>query len=111
MAVREVSIDELESAIARGATLIDVREAHEFAAGHVPAAQLVPMGTVPDNLHAFRGGPADEAAVYVICQSGGRSLRVCEFLAEQGIDAANVRGGTGAWVMSGREVELGATAS
>jgi rhodanese-related sulfurtransferase len=36
---------------------------------------------------------------------------VCEYLAEQGIDAVNVAGGTGAWVMSGREVELGAPAS
>lgn len=111
MAVREVSIEELESAIDRGAKVIDVREAHEYDAGHVPVAQLVPMGTVPDNLDAFRGAATVDDPVYVICQSGGRSHRVCEFLADHGIDAINVAGGTGAWMMSGREVELGASGS
>ena len=99
--VREVSVDELESALARGARLVDVREAHEYAAGRVPGAHHVPMGTVPDHLDDFRG---DE--VYVICQGGGRSHRVCEYLADQGIEATNVAGGTGAWAISGRPVEL-----
>jgi len=105
MPVSEVTIDELESALARGARVVDVREEHEFAAGRVPGAQLVPMGTVPERLDAFRSEDGVEP-VYVICQSGGRSGRVCEFLAAQGIDAVNVAGGTGAWVMSGREVDL-----
>jgi len=105
MPVREVSIDELESALARGARVVDVREAHEFAAGRVPGAQLVPMGTVAENLDPFRSDDGAEP-VYVVCQSGGRSGRVCEFHAAQGIDAVNVAGGTGAWVMSGREVDL-----
>jgi rhodanese-related sulfurtransferase len=100
--VKEVSIAELEIAMARGATVIDVREAHEFAAGHVPGAQLVPMGTVPDNVDSFR---SDED-LFVICQSGGRSRRVCEFLAGNGIDAVNVAGGTGAWIASGRPVDV-----
>jgi rhodanese-related sulfurtransferase len=100
--MREVSIADLEVAMARGATVIDVREAHEFAAGHVPGAQLVPMGTVPDNVDSFR---SDED-VFVICQSGGRSQRVCEFLAGNGIDAVNVAGGTGAWIASGRRVDV-----
>ena len=96
-----MSVDELESALARGARLVDVREEHEFSAGRVPGAQLVPMGTVQDNLDAFRG---DE--VYVICGGGGRSHRVCEYLADHGIEATNVAGGTGAWAISGRPVEL-----
>ena len=104
MSVREVSVDELDAAIARGATVVDVREAHEYAAGHVPVARLVPMGTVPDHVDAFRS--SGDEPVYVICQSGGRSHRVCEFLADQGVEAINVAGGTGAWVMSGRPVDL-----
>jgi rhodanese-related sulfurtransferase len=105
MPVREVDVEQLESLLARGARVVDVREAHEFAAGRVPGAQHIPMGTVPDNIDRFRSGDSSDP-VYVICQSGGRSHRVCEYLADQGIDAVNVAGGTGAWVLSGRQVEL-----
>ena len=43
----------------------------------------------------------------MICQSGGRSRRAVEFVAEHGIDATNVAGGTGAWVASGRDTVSG----
>jgi rhodanese-related sulfurtransferase len=105
MHVREADVEQLETALARGARVVDVREAHEYAAGRVPGAQHVPMGTVPDHVDVFRADGSDEP-VYVICQSGGRSHRVCEYLVDQGIVAVNVAGGTGAWVMSGRQVEL-----
>ena len=109
MAIREISADELATAIdgaaAGGGTirLIDVREVDEYESGHVPGAQLVVLGTVPDNVDAFRGdGPA-----YVICRSGARSLRACEFVAQHGIDAINIAGGTLSWIRSGREVVTG----
>jgi rhodanese-related sulfurtransferase len=43
----------------------------------------------------------------VICRSGGRSLRACEFLADQGLEAINVAGGTMAWITSGRDFVAG----
>lgn len=99
----EVEVDELAEQVAAGATVIDVREPDEYAAGHVPGAVSVPLATVPDRLDAFR---TDEA-VYVICQAGGRSRRAVDFVAEHGIAAINVAGGTGAWRSSGREVVTG----
>ena len=100
MAVVEVAVAELRKALALGATLIDVRETHEYEAGHVAGAVLIPMGTVPDRIDAFRGeGPA-----YLICRSGVRSLRVCEYLAQQGVEAINVAGGMLAWVELGQPV-------
>jgi rhodanese-related sulfurtransferase len=42
----------------------------------------------------------------VICRSGVRSLRACEFLADRGVDVVNVAGGTLAWQLSGRAVEI-----
>lgn len=98
MAVSEVTIEELESALQSGATLIDVRELDEFQAGHVPGAVLVPLASVPTSLGKFSA----DATNYVICKSGGRSYRACEFLVEQGLDAVNVEGGTMAWIISGR---------
>ena len=105
MATREISIDELADKMAADHTLrlIDVREPDEYESGHVAGAELIALGTVADNIVALRG----DGPVYVICKSGGRSMRACEFLDEQGVDAVNIAGGTMAWVMGGRDVVMG----
>lgn len=104
MSVREITIDELKTAINNGAQVIDVRESDEYNAGHVPMAQLIPLGTVPDHLEAFRS----DAEVYVVCHSGGRSMRACEFLHDQGItNVVNVIGGTSGWMALGNPVTIG----
>jgi Rhodanese-related sulfurtransferase len=103
MAISEVTVDELESALQSGVRLVDVREPDEYEAGHVPGAVLVPLTTVPSALDRFA---ADEPT-YVICRSGGRSYRACEFLADQGLVVVNVEGGTMAWIISGRDTVAG----
>ena len=103
VAVSEIDVDELESLMRAGASVIDVREAHEYQAGHVPGAVLVPLGSVPYAIDRFSA----DATNYVICRTGARSYRACEFLMDQGIQAVNVAGGTLAWVNSGRETVIG----
>jgi rhodanese-related sulfurtransferase len=103
MDVAEISVNELAQLMADGsAVLIDVRETDEYQAGHVPGALLVPLGTVPVQVEVFTGEPT-----YVICRSGARSMRACEFLAEEGRPVVNVAGGTLAWIEAGFEVETG----
>ena len=97
MSIIEVTAGELEGALAAGARLVDVRETDEYEAGHVAGAVHIALGTVPDQVQAFHG-----EAVYVICRSGARSMRACEFLAQQGVQAINVAGGTIGWLSSGR---------
>lgn len=103
MPINEVSVADLDAALSAGGRVVDVRETDEYEAGHVPGALHVALGTVPDHTAAFQG----DGPVYVICKSGGRSLRACEFLAGQGVEAVNVAGGTMAWVSSGRPVVEG----
>ena len=103
MTVSEVSVDELELALQSGAPLIDVREVDEYQAGHVPGAVLIPLASVPSALDQL---PADRA-VYVICRSGARSHRACEFLLDNALDVVNVAGGTLAWISSGRATIVG----
>ncbi|MFZ4720752.1 MAG: rhodanese-like domain-containing protein [Ilumatobacteraceae bacterium] len=105
MSILEVSIAELEAAMQAGALVVDVRETDEYVSGHVPGAVHVALGTVPDHVDAFRS----DGATYVICRSGARSMRACEFLAEQGLDVVNVAGGTLAWVDGGRAVVTGSS--
>lgn len=107
MSVQEVSVDALAAAIDLGdqTRVIDVRETDEYLAGHVPGAVHVALDSVPDHVDAFRG--PEGSTTYVVCKSGGRSMRAAQFLAEQGVETINVAGGTMAWVQSGRSVVTG----
>ncbi|MFT4259568.1 rhodanese-like domain-containing protein [Microbacterium sp.] len=95
------SITVAELAARQNTPLIDVREAHEFAEGHVPGAVNIPMSEIGDRLEEL---PAE--AFDVICQLGGRSGRVVEALEARGYDVTNVDGGTAEWIAEGREVEV-----
>lgn len=98
-------MEELEAALAEGARVVDVRETDEYEAGHVAGAVHVALSTVPEHVAAFTG----PGTTYVICRSGGRSMRACEYLAGEGVEAVNVAGGTMEWVAGGRPVVLGAS--
>ena len=103
MSINEVSVAELEVALAAGARVIDVRETEEYVAGHVAGAVHIPLATVPEHLGACQG----DDVPYVICKAGGRSMNACRFLEEQGIEAINVAGGTMDWIAGGRGVVTG----
>lgn len=102
---QEVSINDLEQAIASGAYVLDVREAWEFEDGHVPSARHIALNTIPDNLAAI---PRDQK-VWVICQAGGRSMTAANYLEAQGYDAVSVAGGTGTWIGAGKTVSYDAS--
>ena len=95
------SIDVHQLHAREGVPLIDVREEHEFAGGHVPGSVNLPMSTIGSRLDELPEGAFD-----VICQVGGRSARVVEALEARGHDATNVEGGTSDWVAAGYDVEL-----
>jgi rhodanese-related sulfurtransferase len=102
--MREVDQAAFVAAQASGATVIDVREPNEYAGGHVPGARLIPLGRLAERLKDLPRGER----IYVICASGNRSLAAVGFLANAGLDAVSVAGGTGAWQRAGRSVVLGA---
>lgn len=105
MSISEISIHDLASL--HQPVIVDVREVDEYASGHVPGAINIPLSEVQMRAQEFNRGDT----VYVICQAGGRSLRACEFLAQQpelkGTQFVNVLGGTGAWMIEGHEVISG----
>lgn len=103
MSYREITVDELEALVDDGVQVVDVREADEYAGGHVPGAIHVPLSTVADRVAELGA----MGTAYLICHSGGRSAHACDFLSRQGVDAVNVLGGTMAWALSGRAVVAG----
>jgi rhodanese-related sulfurtransferase len=77
-----------------------MRELGEYMAGHVPGAVLIPMGQLPR-----RTAELDRnAPVYVVCESGNRSVTMTGFLRSAGFAAYSVAGGTIGWARSGRPV-------
>ena len=99
----EASLQDVEQALARGATVLDVRESEEYAAGHLPGACLLPLGVLPVRMHEL----SKDEPLFVVCQGGGRSAQAALLLAGAGFDARSVSGGTAAWTKSGRTVETG----
>ena len=101
--IGEISVSELAPLLANGALLIDVREADEYAAGHVPTAISIPLSTIQDRVDEFR----HDGTVYVICQVGGRSMRACQYLADFDIEnLVNIAGGTSGWLALGNAVAV-----
>ena len=84
-----------------GATVVDVREPHEYAAGHVPGALSSPMSQIVDRLAEV---PALPGPVHLVCATGNRSGQVTAWLTQQGYEAVNVTGGTVAWRSAGLPV-------
>lgn len=101
----EIDVDRLVVVMNEGARVIDVREPDEYAEAHVPGAELVPLGTIPDAIDRLAG---HDGPLYIICRSGARSQRAVDYLEANGIEAVSVAGGTMAWVQRGLDYETGA---
>ena len=80
--------------------LVDVREPHEYAAGHIPGAVSHPLSTFdPSAL------PEGKRIVFS-CQAGVRSVRALEFAQAAGLDIReHYKGGFKDWAMAGEPVE------
>jgi len=73
---------------------VDVREPHEFNAGHIREMNNVPLSQLENNYELI---PKDKTIV-IICQSGKRSLQAAKTLKDLGYqDIINVKGGMLDW--------------
>jgi len=98
----DITPTELSQRLANGEDilLIDVREPHEWSAGHIDGATHIPMRDVPQRLAEI---PKDKEVV-MICRSGGRSSHVQQHLLGAGgyTRVLNLTGGMQRWA---REVD------
>ena len=70
-------------------SVLDVREVEEFETLHLEGARNLPLSQLADTYEQLD----KTQPYYVICKSGIRSARACQFLAEQGYEVVNVKGG------------------
>lgn len=88
-----VSVNELDQLL-ETINLIDVREPYEYKEGHITSAKNIPMNNILLQPEKY----LDKTKEYhIICQSGGRSSKVCSKLASDGYKVINVSGGTGGY--------------
>ena len=94
--MKEISVSELKELKESGKDfqLIDVREQNEKDFADI-GGELIPMGTVPDNVNKISA----DKQVIVYCRSGRRSGDICQYLEENhGFDNIfNLEGGILAW--------------
>ncbi|MCC6766533.1 MAG: FAD-dependent oxidoreductase [Deltaproteobacteria bacterium] len=72
-----------------GAVLLDVRDADEYAAGHVPGAVHIPLSELRRRYGELPAG----RPVAVYCGVGQRAYYATRFLLQRGYEAANLSGG------------------
>ncbi len=100
MSIRELTPQQARARQLAGAVMIDVREAHERAAGMAEGAHGVAAGEL---LAAPASAlPSPQQDIILICQSGRRSLDAAVALQTAGYtQLASVAGGTLAWRAAG----------
>lgn len=95
MMYQSISIDEMEQLYRKNPTIpiLDVREADEYAGGHIPGAISMPLSSFAGQIQNLN----TDQPYHVICYSGGRSSMACQLLGKAGYQATNIMGGMSAW--------------
>mgnify|MGYP001237832921 CR=1 FL=1 len=97
--------EDIKRGLAAGAmVLVDVREPHEYAAGHIPGSILMPLSTFdPADLEPYLG----ERVVFT-CRSGGRTQRAIAMAQAAGLALnEHYRGSFLDWQAAGEPIERG----
>ena len=85
--------------------LIDVREADEFAAGHLPGAVLVPRGLLEFKLSGSPALSARDLKVVLYCKTSGRAALAAAAMQDMGyLNVQSIAGGFDAWAAAGKPV-------
>jgi len=81
----------IESLLADGATIVDVRTPGEYMMGNVPGSVNIPLNEVPVRLEELKGlkGP-----LVMCCASGNRSGQAVAYLSQEGVECYNA----GSWL-------------
>jgi sulfur-carrier protein adenylyltransferase/sulfurtransferase len=93
----EITAEELRRELderGSGLVLIDVREPHEWEIAHIEAAQLIPLGQLPERLGELDG----HAEIVTHCHHGARSMKALGILKGAGFNRVrSLAGGIDAW--------------
>ena len=101
--IQEVAVADAEQAIRDADVLLDVREADEFAAGHLPGAIHASRGLLEFKLSSSPELSARDLRIVLYCKTSGRAALAACALHEMGyLSVKSISGGFDAWVGAGK---------
>jgi rhodanese-related sulfurtransferase len=101
--IHEVALEDAETAIRAADLLLDVREADEFDAGHIPGAVNIPRGVLEFKLSNDPALCARELNIVLYCKTSGRAaLAACSLQAMGYRQVQSLAGGFDAWSAAGK---------
>jgi len=103
--VQEVALDHAEQAIRESDVLVDVREADEFAAGHLGGAVHISRGMLEFKFSANPALQPRGLKIVLYCKTSGRAALAAAVLHDMGyLNVQSIAGGFDAWVAAGKPV-------
>ena len=103
--IREIAAADAEKAVLEADVVIDVREADEYAAGHLPGAIHASRGMLEFKLSSNPALSARDLKIVLYCKTSGRAALAAASLQDMGyLNVCSIAGGFDAWVNLGKPV-------
>ena len=103
--IQEIPLAEADDAIRAADVLMDVREADEYAQGHLPGAIHVSRGLLEFKLSGTPALASRDLNIVVYCKTAGRAALAACVMHDMGyLNVKSIAGGFDAWVANGRPV-------
>lgn len=101
--IHEIDLDTADAAIRDADVLLDVREADEFHAGHIPGAVNIPRGLLEFKLSATPELSSRDLNIVLYCKTSGRAALAACALHDMGyLQVQSIEGGFDAWSAAGK---------
>lgn len=103
--VQEISLSDVDAAILAADVVVDVRDAEEFAAGHLPGAVNMSRGMLEFKFSANPALQSRDLSILLYCKTSGRAALAGVALHDMGyLNVRSIAGGFDAWAASGKPV-------
>jgi rhodanese-related sulfurtransferase len=103
--VQEISVTDADAAILAADVLVDVREADEFAAGHLAGAVHISRGMLEFKFSANTALQSRDLSILLYCKTSGRAALAAAALHDMGyLNVRSIAGGFDAWAAAGKPV-------
>ena len=103
--IQEVALADADQAIQDANVVVDVREADEFAAGHLPGAIHASRGMLEFKFSNNPDLSARDLKIVLYCKTSGRAALAACALQDMGyLHVTSIAGGFDAWAAAGKPV-------
>lgn len=103
--IQEVALADAESAILDADVLLDVREADEYSAGHLPGAIHASRGMLEFKLSNNPALSSRDLKIVLYCKTSGRAALAACALHDMGyLNVKSIAGGFDAWSAAGKPI-------